>query len=421
MSITTLQGGRKAAVRLGRGIRDLEVGKPGVAERLLTDIRERTPALSARAAEMEAAGRMPTDVVDMLKAIGAFRLFVPQSHGGLELDLPTGLGIITALARVDGSVGWTAMIGNGGPLFANLLPRAIFDRVYRGGPDAVIAIVSQPAGTAEATEGGWRVDGRWPFASGCLHADWMAGICVMTEAGKRLAGPDGKGPLMRGFLMPAGDWQIEDTWRAAGLKATASHHITFHGKVVPAAHFFDLADGAPCLPGPLYQTVREVLPLFHSAFAIGVARGALDELLALAGTGRQQLHAPTSMRESELFQYELGQVAADLRAAEALQQCQAASHWRRALAGTLRHEAVLAEAAQAGIWIATACLRVVDACFALAGGSAVYETSPLQRRLRDMHVAAQHAMVQQRHYTGAGKLLLNPPLADACPGRSPCD
>src|SRR5262249_6266966 len=154
-----------------------------------------------------------------------------------------------------------------------------------------------------------------------------------------------------------------------------SHHIAFRDKVVPAAHFFDLANGTPCLSGPLYQTVREVLPLFHGAFAVGVARGALDELVALAGTGRQQLHAPTSMRESEIFQYELGRLGGDLRAAEAFQQCQAASLWRCALAGTLRDEAALAEAAQAGIWIATACLRVVDACFTLAGGSAVYETS----------------------------------------------
>jgi alkylation response protein AidB-like acyl-CoA dehydrogenase len=114
------------------------------------------------------------------------------------------------------------------------------------------------------------------------------------------------------------------------------------------------------------------------------------------------------MRESETFQYELGRLAADLRAAEAFQQIQTASHWRHALAGTLKDEALLVEATQAGSWIATTCLRVVDACFALAGGSAVYETSPLSRRLRDMHTAAQHATIQQRHYAGAGKLLLNP-------------
>jgi alkylation response protein AidB-like acyl-CoA dehydrogenase len=414
MSITTSsQRVRKAVVRLeteqGRDAQDFEGCKTGVAKRLLIDIQELTPALSARAAEMEVEGRIPTDVVKVLKAIGAFRLFVPKSHGGLELDLPSGLQIITALARADGSVGWTVMIGNGGHIFAGLLPRETYDRVYRAGPDTVIAGVSQPAGTADATEGGWRVNGRWPYASGCLHAEWLGGVCVMREAGKRLAGPAAtKGPLLRVFFMPSSDWQIENTWHVAGLKATASHHIAFRDKVVPTANFFDLAGGAPCLPGPLYQTVLEVLPLFHAAFAIGLARGAFDDLLELADTGRQQFHAPTSMRESEIFQYELGRLAADLRAAEAFHQVQAASHWRRALAGTLKDEALLVEATQAGAWIVGTCVRVVDACFTLAGGSAVYETSPLQRRLRDMHTAAQHASIQQRHYTGAGKLLLNP-------------
>jgi alkylation response protein AidB-like acyl-CoA dehydrogenase len=237
----------------------------------------------------------------------------------------------------------------------------------------------------------------------------MAGFCVMTEGGKRLAGPDdAKGPLIRGFFMPARDWQIEDTWYAGGLKGTGSHHIVMKDKVVPSANFFDPENGARALPGPLYQTVREVLPLFHGAFSIGMARGALDELVAFAGTGRQQLRSPAPMRDSELFQAELGRVAANVRAAEALQQVQAERQWCRALAGTLKGEASLDEATQAGIWIATTCVHVIDTCFALAGGSAVYETSPLQRRLRDMHVAAQHAAVHQRHYVGAGKLLLRP-------------
>jgi alkylation response protein AidB-like acyl-CoA dehydrogenase len=386
-----------------------DVCKRGAAKRLLIDIRELTPAISARANEFEAERRLPEDVVDVLKAIGAFRLFVPQSHGGLELDLPSGLSIITALARLDGSVGWTAMIGNGGPLIAALLPRDIYDRLYRSGPDVMIAGSTQPVGSAEATDGGWRVAGRWPFASGCRHADWMAGLCVMSEGGKRLRRPDGaQGPWVRGFFMPARDWQIEDTWHAGGLKGTASHHIVMKDKVVPPTHFFDLENSARALPGPLYQSVREILPLFHGAFAVGLARGALDELIEHAGTGRQQLHASVPMRDSEIFQAELGRAEANLRAAEAFQKVQAESQWRRALAGTLKDDASLAEASQAGVWIATTCVRVVDQCFALAGGSAVYETSPLQRRLRDMHVAAQHAMVQQRHYLASGTHLLRP-------------
>ena len=137
-----------------------------------------------------------------------------------------------------------------------------------------------------------------------------------------------------------------------------------------------------CVPGPLYKAVPQLLPLLHGATDVGIAEGALDDLLELANTGRQQFQAAAPMRESETFQFQLGRVAAELRAARAFHQVQVASHWRHALAGTLKDEGLLAQGTQTGIWVATTCVRVVDACFTLAGGSAVYESSPLQRRMR---------------------------------------
>jgi alkylation response protein AidB-like acyl-CoA dehydrogenase len=153
--------------------------------------------------------------------------------------------------------------------------------------------------------------------------------------------------------------------------------------------------------------VRQVLPLIHGAISVGIAEGALDDLVALANTGRQQLRAAKPMRESELFQGELGRIAADLRAARAFLLVQAISNWRHARAGTLRDEALLIQSTQTAIWLAATCVRIADASFALAGGSALYDASPLQRRLRDLHAAAQHANAQKRNYVGAGKLLLD--------------
>ena len=141
-----------------------------------------------------------------------------------------------------------------------------------------------------------------------------------------------------------------------------------------------------------------------------MARGALDELLALAGTGRQQMFSAVAMRDSEVFQSELGRIEAELKAAEALHRAQAASHWRHALAGTLKDEARFVEATQTAIWISTACVHIVDACFELGGGSSIYDTSPLQRRLRDMRTGAQHSVVHRRHYLNAGNRLLPSPL-----------
>lgn len=137
-----------------------------------------------------------------------------------------------------------------------------------------------------------------------------------------------------------------------------------------------------------------------------MAEGTVDDLLALAGTGRQQLYAAVPMRESEIFQYDLGRISADLGAAQAFHEVQAASHWRHALAGTLNDEDLMIEGSRSATWLATTCVGIADACFALAGASVVYDSSPLQRRLRDLHVAAQHAHAQQRQYVDVGKLAL---------------
>ena len=219
--------------------------------------------------------------------------------------------------------------------------------------------------------------------------------------------------MTRGFVTPASDWEIEDTWYAAGLKGTGSHHIAQREALVPEANIFDLENGAACVPGPLYQAFRHFLPLFHGAFSVGMAAGTIDELVALANTGRQQLYAPTPMRESETFQFELGRISAGARAALAFHRAQTAGHWDHALAGTLKGEGLLIDGMQSAVWIVTTCVGVADGCFTLGGSSALYESSPLQRRLRDLHVAAQHAIAQQRQYTGVGKLVLQRSANDA--------
>jgi alkylation response protein AidB-like acyl-CoA dehydrogenase len=146
------------------------IDTPGLAilsaKRLLADIRGLAPDITSRAAEIEAGRRIPPDLVEALRSIGVFRMFVPQSHGGMELDLPAALEVIAALAKIEGSVGWSVAIASGGDIFAPLLPRETYEQVYRNGPDAIIAGSAQPAGTAAPAAGGWRVNGRWPFASG---------------------------------------------------------------------------------------------------------------------------------------------------------------------------------------------------------------------------------------------------------------
>jgi alkylation response protein AidB-like acyl-CoA dehydrogenase len=387
---------------------------------MLACIRKLAPAITARAAEIEANREVPHDLVDALRSIGVFRIFLPQSHGGLEFALPEALEIIEALARIDGSVGWFSMIGSGGALVTPLLPKESYEEVYKDGPNVIIAGSAIPLGTAEQIDDGWLVNGRWPFASGCMYAGWMLGLCVMTSGGKPLQGATEGRPLIKAFLLPVRRWQVEDTWRAMGLKGTGSHHIALKDAIVPETQFFEIG-GKPCVPGALYRAVASIIPILHGAIAVGIAEGALDDLLQLANTGWKQLRGTMPVRDSETFQGELGRISADVRATRAFLQGQAASIWGHALAGalkdsglashalpgTLSDSGLAVQATQAAIWLATTCLRATDACFALGGSNALYESSPLQRRLRDMRTAAQHGVVQQRNYVAAGKWLLD--------------
>jgi alkylation response protein AidB-like acyl-CoA dehydrogenase len=345
--------------------------------------------------------------VETLKEIGVFRALTPKSHGGLELDLLPAFDIMTALSRIDGSVGWCATISLGLPVIMSLLPRETYDQIYEHGPDVTAAGSIQPAGVAEAVEGGWRVRGRWPFASGCEHADWIMGNCVMTRNGQPLPGPVEGVPMTRLVALPAHHWHIEDTWHATGLKGSGSHHVVLRDAVIPDANFVDLGGGASCLPGPLYAAPMHFIPLMHGPIAVGIAEGALSDIVDMAASGRQQLRAARPMGDTELFQAELGLAQAEFRAAKAYLETQTASHWGHARAGTLRNDGLMIEGTQAAIWVTKTCLGVAERCFTLGGGSAVYDSSPLQRRLRDLQAAAQHAAVQHRHYVDAGRLLLS--------------
>src|SRR5262249_1972377 len=139
------------------------------AKRLLAGIRKLEPQIRPRAGDIEATRRIPPSLVEALKSIGVFRMAMPRSHGGLELDLPAVLEIITALSKIDGSLGWTIAIASGGDLYAPLLPRDTYDEVYRPGADVVLAGSSQPPGTPAAAARRWRGPGRGPVPSRCPH------------------------------------------------------------------------------------------------------------------------------------------------------------------------------------------------------------------------------------------------------------
>ena len=136
------------------------------AQTPLATVQDLAASITARAPEIEAARELPDNLLHDLIAAGCFRMFVPRSHDGLEIDLPSGLEIFEALARADGSTGWTVMIGAEGVMLLALLPRHRFDELYAEVPDLLGAGSFTPGGEAKVIDGGFEVTGRWPFASG---------------------------------------------------------------------------------------------------------------------------------------------------------------------------------------------------------------------------------------------------------------
>jgi alkylation response protein AidB-like acyl-CoA dehydrogenase len=211
--------------------------------------------------------------------------------------------------------------------------------------------------------------------------------------------------MTRTCLMPAEHWEIRDTWHTFGLKGTGSHHVALTDVIVPDENFFEFPFGASFAPDPIFGRYPELVVLSHGALAVGTAEGAIMDLVELARAGVKQMFMTTPLVETERFKEGLARLDADLMAARALLETQTARVWQNPQRAAAKDIARVAEQLQAAVWITSAC-RVAEGCFELAESRALYESASLQRRVRDLLVAAQHVAVHPRHYAAAGAAVL---------------
>src|SRR5579862_2683896 len=333
------------------------------AKTILDSIRDLAPSISARSAEIEAARRLPPDLLAQLTSAGCFRMFVPKNHGGLEIDVPASMEIIETVAAADGSAGWVVMIGCETPMLLALLSRERFDRLYADGPDVIIAGAFAPRGQAELVAGGYRVSGRWGFASGCQHSRWLFGNCVVTENGRPRAGAIPGAPEARAMMFAREQAQILDTWSVNGLRGTGSHDIAVENLAVPAEDSFDIFLGRPSIPGPAMAEPLLYAALHIGAVAVGIAARAIAEIVALANTNKRRLYASSSLAEAPLFQYRLGHADAGLRAARNLLRSQAEAVWSSAIDGNPVSLEGRAPVMGAITWAVQTCAAAVDSCY----------------------------------------------------------
>jgi alkylation response protein AidB-like acyl-CoA dehydrogenase len=360
--------------------------------------------IRSRSAAIERDRRLPADLVAELARAGLFRLGVPASLGGLEGDVATTFRAIEAVSIADGSTGWCVMIGATSGLLAGYLRSDVAREIY--GPEGAVVTggVFAPRGKATVDGGSFVAGGRWPFASGCQHCDWLMGGCVVVENG-RMRRLESGAPDSRMLLFPRTEATIHDTWDVAGLRGTGSHDMEISDLRVPIERSVSLIRDRPAEPGALYEfPVFGLLAIGIAAVATGIARRAIDELSALA-TAKTPTGSSRRLAERSAVRAEVARAEAELRAArafvfEAIERgTQEAEHGRISVAArtSLRLAATHATASAA---------RAVDRMYEAGGGSSIYAGSALQRCFRDVHVATQHAMVASSTWELAGRIAL---------------
>ncbi|WP_199439704.1 acyl-CoA dehydrogenase family protein [Umezawaea beigongshangensis] len=365
----------------------------------MDDVRERVlellPTIREHAAGAEAARRLTDEVWDALVGSGVLRALAPARHGGAELDLPAWIDLLQEVSRADGSTGWCVMTTSATSSLAWFLPEDGADEVF-GDPAAVIAGTAAPQGAGEAVDGGHLVHGRWGWGSAVPHATAVVGG-VLLPGGPRLA------------VFRAEDVRVHDTWHAAGLRATGSHEFSVDGVVVPDRRTAWPPAGRPVVEGalPLFPHFT-FLALGVAAVCLGIARRAVDEIAALAAD-KTPAHTTVRLAEQTGAQLDLATAEARLSAAGAFLREETALCWAEAVAGRALPEGRRARLRLACSHAAAESSEVARLAFLTGGGSAVFESSVLQRCLRDAHVAGQHAIVSRRLFEVYAKVALGVP------------
>ncbi len=368
--------------------------------------RELAPWIREVADEIDFQRELPTELANAIADAGLFRMLVPKSLGGGELDPSTHIQVIEEIAKADGSTAWCV---NQGAVFAThsayLEPDAAY-QIWGENPRSVVANGPAPLGAeAEVVEDGYRVTGRWTFSSGCRHATWLAGIATIVENGQKRRLPNGE-PEVRLMLLPKTSANVLDTWDVRGLRGTGSHHFTVDDLFVPQAHTVMSHTDPVRESGPLYR--YPIFLHFASGFAsvsLGIARTALDALIELAGgkTPRGQKH---TMRDQALVQSQIGRAEATWRAARAYLHQTVGDVWE---AVSTSHKMTLEQRIQLRL-ATTHTIRMaaetVDIVYNASGVNAIYGDHIIQRCFQDIHVVTQHIQGRLTYYELVGQYFL---------------
>ena len=367
--------------------------------------------IEAASDEIERGRRIPQSIAAAMKEAGVFGMVMPRAWGGPELDPLTQIRVIEALAMADGSVGWCAMIGCDSGYITAFLDQDVARAMY---PDLLVATgaAATTTGKARRVPGGYRVDGRFPFVSGCHHCEWAWLGCTVFVDGAQRVGDNGV-PETRQCFLRLSQGEILDTWYTTGLCGTGSNDLAVRDVFVPEEHTFSFQDP---------QLIRRSGPLYAFPFmfiakgpgtALGIARHAIDALIETAAgkparryTLGERVEAPKVLHDDVYVQDAVARAETLLTSARAHTFHVVGDLWASLFDGRQPTDRQLALFTTLTPHVFGGCVEVVQLIYKAAGGAAVYRKGPLDRCLRDILTANQHVVATARTYEMAGRLLL---------------
>jgi alkylation response protein AidB-like acyl-CoA dehydrogenase len=365
--------------------------------------------LRAAGNRIEAERALPPDVVAALHKAKLFRLMLPRSLGGDEAHLKTLAQTIEIIAEADASTAWCLGQGAGCAMSAAYLKPDVARRLF-GPADAVLAWGAGIQGKAVAVDGGYRVTGKWTFASGCANATLLGGHSYVFNAdGTPRKSPDGR-HLDRTALFVKSKAKIDDMWHTLGLRGTASYTYEVTDLFVPEEETIDRDKAHERVaPGDLF-----IFPTTHayatafSALMLGIAQGMVSDLAALATT-KTPRGAPSSLMESQVFQAQLAQLEARLRAARAYLHTTLDEIWEKT---RVMRELPLMEKANlklASTYVINEGVEIASDAYRAAGQTAIFPTNSFERRLRDAYSASQQLQGRPANFITIGRVFLGLP------------
>ncbi len=355
--------------------------------------RSVSAAAAAAVDQMEADGRLPADLARTFAEAGLMRMLTPATLGAAEAHPADFVDAVAEVSAANGSAGWCVMISATSALMAGWMNEPAATEVY-GSSDGVWAGAYAPCGVGRIDEEWVVVDGRWAWGSGCENADWFSGGTLCDDGSLLLC------------CFPAADVTIHRDWDVIGMRGTGSHDWSVSGAVVPLARTIQLLGAPPVATGPLYRMhVFGLLAAGVAATGLGIGRAALNEVIALATEKTPTTHT-RRLADRGTVQAEIARRSVQLAAAHSHLRAVLTAAFDDAAAGVLSNSADRARVRSASTHAAHAGLEVTTACFTLAGGTSVRNSSPLARLVRDAHVVTQHMMTSAATYEPAGRALL---------------